>query len=144
MPTHTRTPTHTHTHIDTHIHTLYIFAFRPLRCRLSNQLKSSCSNERREDHINSTIDFVWGRLHGAYITPYIMNRLPNNRRLCDRHSDTRSHINKIVKHEWYRWSICPNTVRVVWDWGHTTVLMDASLSLSLSASLSLVRQDTHQ
>ena len=56
------TQTHTITH--THTHTLLcIAAFQELRCRLTNQLKSSCSNECREDHINTTIDFVWRRLH---------------------------------------------------------------------------------
>lgn len=63
-----------------------------------------------------------------------MNRLLNTRWHCLCHTDTRAHslacqtpVSRMIhlsKH------------RGVWDWGHTTVLIDATLSLWLSRSLS--------
>lgn len=70
------------------------------KCQLSNQLKSSCINECRGDHITTSIDFVWGRLHDGWITPHIlMNRLPSKTaalHLFNWHL----HTDGFVKHEW--------------------------------------------
>lgn len=71
-----------------HTHTLSSACLHlELRCQLTNQLKSSCSNEWREDHINTAIDFVWGGLHDGWITLYIANRLLKRRRRIG-HTDT--------------------------------------------------------
>lgn len=64
-----------------------------LWCQLADQLKSSCSNKCSVDHINTTIDFVWGGLHESWIAQYIMNGI--TRRLIS-HTHTPTHTSGAV------------------------------------------------
>lgn len=96
------------------------------RCQLTNLLNSTCSNEWREV-ISYHIDFVLEGLHDGWIAPNIMNRLTNTWNpafvfVTITHKWTRTHTHASGYHNcqvWVmqRWSICPNTVRGVWDGG---------------------------
>lgn len=66
-----------------------------LWCQLADQLKSSCSNKCSVDHINTTIDFVWGGLHESWIARYIMNGI-TRRLISHSHTHTPTHASGAV------------------------------------------------